>query len=53
MQETTNRAADDRSKPVDRTEYCIFFIENVALVGSSEQVSIFKTNEILRCSDWQ
>ena len=24
MQETTNRAADDRSKPVDRTEYCIF-----------------------------
>ena len=51
--ETCNRAADDTSKPVDRIESCIFFIKNVALVGYSNQVSIFGTKEIVPSSDWQ
>ena len=52
--ETCNRAADDTSKPVDRIELCIFFIKNVALVGSSEQVSILGlSKENLPSSGWQ
>ena len=43
--ETCNRAADDTSKPVDRIESCILFIKNVALVGSSEQVSILRLSK--------
>ena len=45
MLETCNRAADDTSKPVDRIESCILFIKNVALVGSSEQVSILRLSK--------
>lgn len=52
MLETYNRVAGDTSKTVDRTESCNFFIENVTLVGSSEQVSIFESSQG-KFTNWQ